>query len=75
MDEEEGAEEAPSYEWMPSHMTADSLFFAAAIAQAAAEHLTLIATRAASSHNNVVDRKDFAASAALELETLTNPKE
>lgn len=76
MNEEEFPEDEPlSYEWLPSHVTADSLFFAASIAQAAADHLGLIAQRAAAGHNQTVDQEIFADQAAKELETIIDPKE
>lgn len=68
-------EEEYSYEWLPSHVTADALFFAATIAQASADHLMLIAQRAAASHNKVVNQNLFAVEAAKELETIIEPKE
>lgn len=76
-DEEEGIEpvEEESYPWKPSHVVADSLLFAAAIARANADHLELMAYRAAFDHNYQVDREDFAAQAAKELETIVNPTE
>lgn len=80
MDEEEesgipDAEEDESYPWKPSHVVADSLLLAAAIARANADHLELLAFRAAYDHNYKVDREDFAAKAAKELETIMNPTE
>lgn len=77
-DEEEGVEtyvEDDSYPWKPSHVVADSLLLAAAIARANADHLELMALRAAYDHNYKVDREDFAATAAKELETIVNPTE
>lgn len=76
-DEEEGVAQVDedSYPWKPSHMVADALLLAAAIARANADHLELMAVRAAYDHNYKVDREDFAQSAAKELETIVNPPE
>lgn len=76
-DEEEGIDtvEDEGYPWKPSHVVADSLLLAAAIARANADHLELLAARAAYDHNYKIDREDFAQAAAKELETIINPNE
>lgn len=77
-DEEEGTEtveEDDGYPWLPSHVVADALLFAAAIARANADHLELLSIRAAYDHNYKIDREDFAQAAAKELETIIKQNE